>query len=154
MLHWIAIILGIIFTLFQLFYAFIVICSLIENTGYKILSVVFGICHAISPVLFVFFGYQCLLRKIAQYGVLKAGIGIVVCLVIYFFVVLIWNRIVLGYTPETWKISLLTIAQVIVSAIFIYGFLYFQASNMECRLLCHFAGRYRKWNCKNSMEAS
>ncbi len=125
MLHWIAIILGIIFALFQLFYAFIVICSLIENTGYKILSVVFGICHAISPVLFVFFGYQCLLRKIAQYGVLKAGIGIVVCLVIYFFVVSIWNRIVLGYTPETWKISLLTIAQVIVSAIFIYGFLYF-----------------------------
>ena len=125
MLHWIAIRLGIIFTLFQLFYAFIVICSLIENTGYKILSVVFGICHAISPVLFVFFGYQCLLRKIAQYGVLKAGIGIVVCLVIYFFVVSIWNRIVLGYTPETWKISLLTIAQVIVSAIFIYGFLYF-----------------------------
>ncbi len=125
MLHWIAIILGIIFTLFQLFYAFIVICSLIENTGYKILSVVFGICHAISPVLFVFFGYQCLLRKIAQYGVLKAGIGIVVCLVIYFFVVSIWNRIVLRYTPETWKISLLTIAQVIVSAIFIYGFLYF-----------------------------
>ncbi len=125
MLHWIAIILGIIFALFQLFYAFIVICSLIENTGYKILSVVFGICHAISPVLFVFFGYQCLLRKIAQYGVLKAGIGIVVCLVIYFFVVSIWNRIVLGYTPETWKISLLTMAQVIVSAIFIYGFLYF-----------------------------
>ena len=125
MLHWIAIILGIIFTLFQLFYAFIVICSLIENTGYKILSVVFGICHAISPVLFVFFGYQCLLRKIAQYGVLKAGIGIVVCLVIYFFVVSIWNRIVLRYTPETWKISLLTIAQVIVSDIFIYGFLYF-----------------------------
>ena len=125
MLHWIAIILGIIFTLFQLFYAFIVICSLIENTGYKILSVVFGICHAISPVLFVFFGYQCLLRKIAQYGALKASIGIVVCLVIYFFVVSIWNRIVLGYTPETWKISLLTIAQVIVSAIFIYGFLYF-----------------------------
>ena len=125
MLHWIAIILGIIFTLFQLFYAFIVICSLIENTGYKILSVVFGICHAISPVLFVFFCYQCLLRKIAQYGALKAGIGIVVCLVIYFLVVSIWNRIVLGYTPETWKISLLTIAQVIVSAIFIYGFLYF-----------------------------
>ena len=124
MLHWIAIILGIIFTLFQLFYAFIVICSLIENTGYKILSIVFGICHAISPVLFVFFGYQCLLRKIAQYGILKAGISIVVCLVIYFFLVSIWNRIVLGYTPETWKISLLTIAQVIVSAIFIYGFLY------------------------------
>ena len=125
MLHWIAIILGIIFTLFQLFYAFIVICSLIENTGYKILSVVFGICHAISPVLFVFLGYQCFLRKTAQYGALKAGIGIVVCLVIYFLVVSIWNRIVLGYTPETWKISLLTIAQVIVSAIFIYGFLYF-----------------------------
>ena len=40
MLHWIAIILGIAFTLFQLFYAFIVICSLIENTGYKILSIV------------------------------------------------------------------------------------------------------------------
>ena len=52
MLHWIAIILGIIFTLFQLFYAFIVICSLIENTGYKILSVVFGICHAGRGTLF------------------------------------------------------------------------------------------------------
>ena len=103
MLHWIAIILGIAFTLFQLFYGFIVICSLIENTGYKILSIVFGICHAISPVLFVFFGYQCLLRKIAQYGVLKAGIGIVVCFVIYFFAVSVWNRIVLGDVPETWK---------------------------------------------------
>ena len=125
MLHWIAIILGIAFTLFQLFYGFIVICSLIENTGYKILSIVLGICHAISPVLFVFFGYQCLLRKIAQYGVLKASIGIVVCFVIYFFAVSVWNRIVLGYVPETWKISLLTVAQVIVSAIFIYGFLYF-----------------------------
>lgn len=125
MLHWIAIILGIVFTLFQLFYAFIVICSLIENTGYKILSIIFGICHAISPVLFSFFGYQCFLRKIAQYGVLKASIGIVVCFVIYFLVVSIWNRIVLGETPETWKISLLTIAQVIVSAIFIYGFLYY-----------------------------
>ena len=29
------------------------------------------------------------------------------------------------YVPETWKIGLLTVAQVIVSAIFIYGFLYF-----------------------------
>ena len=68
MLHWITIILGIIFTLFQLFYAFIIIFSLIENTGYKILSIVFGICHAISPVLFVFFGYQCLLRKLETPG--------------------------------------------------------------------------------------
>lgn len=125
MLHWIAIILGIVFTLFQLFYAFIIICSLIENTGYKILSIIFGICHAISPVLFVFFGYRCLLRKIVQYGVLKASIGIIVCFAIYFIVVSIWNRIVLGDTPETWKIGLLTIAQVIISAIFIYGFLYF-----------------------------
>ena len=125
MLHWIAIILGIAFTLFQLFYAFIVICSLIENTGYKILSIVFGICHAISPVLFAFFGYQCLLRKIAQYGILKAGIGMVVCFAIYFVAVSVWNRIVLGDVPETWKIGLLTVAQVIVSAIFIYGFLYF-----------------------------
>ena len=125
MLHWIAIILGIAFTLFQLFYAFIVICSLIENTGYKILSIVFGICHAVSPILFVFFGYQCLLRKIQQYGALKASIGIVVCAVIYFLIVSVWNKIVLGETPETWKISLLTIAQVAVSAIFIYGFLYF-----------------------------
>ena len=102
MLHWIAMILGVVFTLFQLFYAFIVICSLIENTGYKILSIVFGICHAISPVLFVFFGYQCLLRKIEQYGVLKAGVGMVVCFVIYFFAVSIWNRIVLRDVPETW----------------------------------------------------
>ena len=92
--------------------SFIVICSLIENTGYKILSILFGICHAISPVLFVFFGYQCLLRKIAQYGVLKAGIGIVVCFAIYFFAVSVWNRIVLGDVPETWKTGLLTVAQV------------------------------------------
>lgn len=99
--------------------------SLIENTGYKILSIVFGICHAISPVLFVFFGYQCLLRKIEQYGVLKAGVGMVVCFVIYFFAVSIWNRIVLRDVPETWITGLLTIAQVFVSAIFIYGFLYF-----------------------------
>ena len=125
MLHWIAIILGIAFTRFQLFYAFIVICSLIENTGYKILSIAFGICHAISPVLFVFFGYQCLLRKIQQYGVMKASIGIVVCFVIYFLIVSVWNKIVLRDTPETWKIGLLTMVQVAVSAIFIYGFLYF-----------------------------
>lgn len=124
MLHWIAMILGVVFTLFQLFYAFIVICSLIENTGYKILSVVFGVCHAISPVLFVFFGYQCLLRKTAQYGVLKAGAGMAVCFVIYFSAVSVWNRIVLRDVPETWITGLLTIAQVIVSAIFIYGFLY------------------------------
>ena len=125
MLHWIAMILGVVFTLFQLFYAFIVTGSLIENTGYKILSIVFGICHAISPVLFVFFGYQCLLRKIEQYGVLKAGVGMVVCFVIYFFAVSIWNRIVLRDVPETWITWILTIAQVFVSAIFIYGFLYF-----------------------------
>ncbi len=125
MLHWIAIILGITFTLFQLFYAFIVICSLIENTGYKIFSVIAGISHAISPVVFAYFGYQCLLRKIPQYGALKAGIGIVICFVIYFFAVSVWNRIVLGYVPETWQTGLLTVAQVIITAIFIYGFLYF-----------------------------
>ena len=124
MLHWLAIILGIIFTLFQLFYAFIIICSLIENTGYKILSIVFGICHAISPVLVVFFGYQCLLHKIAQYGALKAILGIALCFVVYFFIVSLWNRIVLGYVPETWKIGLLTIAQIAISALFIYGFVY------------------------------
>lgn len=73
----------------------------------------------------MFFGYQCLLHKIAQYGILKASIGIMVCFVIYFFVVLIWNRIVLGDTPETWQIGLLTTAQMIISAIIIYGFLYF-----------------------------
>lgn len=48
----------------------------------------------------------------------------VVCFVIYFFAVSIWNRIVLRDVPETWITGLLTIAQVIVSAIFIYGFLY------------------------------
>ena len=125
MLHWIAIILGIAFTLFQLFYAFIVICSLIENTGYKIFSVIAGISHAISPVVFAYFGYQCLLRKIPQYGALKAGIGIAICFVIYFFAVSVWNRIVLGYVPETWQTGLLTAAQVIITAVFICGFLYF-----------------------------
>ena len=59
MFHWIAIIIGIVFLLFQLFYAFMIVSSLIENTGYTGLSIINGIAHAAMPVLFVFFAYQC-----------------------------------------------------------------------------------------------
>ncbi len=104
MFHWVAVIVGIILLILSLVYAFIVICSLIENTGYTVLSIIIGICHAVSPVLFVHFGYQCLLR-------------------VYFFAVSFWNRIVLGEVPEMWKTGLLTAGQVVLSAIFIYGFL-------------------------------
>ena len=124
MLHWIDIMIGIAFLLFQLFYAFVVICSLIENTGYTIYSIILGVCHAISPVAFVFFGYQCFWQKVIQYGLWKAIIGAVVCLIVCFGMVSLWDRIVLGDTPEIWKISLLTATQAAITVIFIYGFLY------------------------------
>lgn len=124
MLHWFAIVLGILFAAFQIFYAFIIINNLIENTGYTIPSIIIGIFHAGLPAAFVFFAYQCLLRKAAQYGLPKALLGVIACAVGYFFIVSIWNKIVLGETPEMWKIVLLTAAQAIVSCIFIGGFLY------------------------------
>ena len=77
------------------------------------------------PVLVVFFGYQCLLRKFVPYGIIKAILGIAACLIIYFTIVSFWNRIVLGAVPEIWKIGFLTVIQAVISAIFIYGFLYF-----------------------------
>ncbi len=125
MFQWLVIIIGIAFALFQLFYAYIVICSLIENTGYTIFSIIVGICHAVSPLAFVFWGYQCFWRKMVQYGALKVIVSAVVCFVSYFFVISLWNRIVLGDTPATWKIGFLTAAQVIVTAVFVHGFLYF-----------------------------
>lgn len=124
MSHWIAVIIGAAFVLFQLVYAFIIIYSLIENTGYTVLSIIAGICHAASPVVVVIFGYQCLLRKAEQYGMIKAAVGVLIALVIYFFIVSIWNRIVLGETPEMWMIGLLTLAQVIISVAFVWGFLH------------------------------
>lgn len=60
-----------------------------------------------------------------QYGALKVIVSAVVCFVSYFFVISLWNRIVLGDTPATWKIGFLTAAQVIVTAVFVHGFLYF-----------------------------
>lgn len=123
MLHWIAVIIGIVFLFFQLFYAFMIISSLIENTGYKGLSIINGAAHAAMPALFVFFAYQCLLRKIAQFGMVKAVLIMAVCFIIYFAIVSVWNRIVLGEVPEMWKIGLLTVAEAAVTAIFIYGFL-------------------------------
>ena len=125
MFHWIAIIIGIVFLLFQLFYAFMIVSSLIENTGYTGLSIINGIAHAAMPVLFVFFAYQCLLRKTIQYGIIKAALMITICFIIYFAIVSVWNRIVLGEFPAMWKIGLLTAAETAVSAIFIFGFLYF-----------------------------
>lgn len=125
MFHWIAIIIGIVFILFQLFYAYIIINSLIENTGYTGFSIITGFAHAAMPVLVVFFGYRCLLRKFVSYGIPKAILGIAACLIIYFTIVSFWNRIVLGAVPETWKIGFLTVIQAVISAIFIYGFLYF-----------------------------
>ncbi len=124
MLHWLAVILGVLFAVFQIFYAFIIISNLIENTGYTIPSVIIGILHAGLPAAFVFFAYQALLRKAAQYGLLKALLGIIACAVVYLLIVSIWNRIVLGDTPEMWKIVLLTAAQAVVSCLFIYAFLF------------------------------
>ena len=63
MLHWINIILGVLLVLFLLGYAFIVICSLVENTGRTIFSVLVGLCHALSPAAFVFAGYACTARR-------------------------------------------------------------------------------------------
>ncbi len=125
MLHWIAIVLGILFVACQLFYAFMIICSLIENTGRPIFSIIIGACHSASPVVFVFEGYQYLLRQIAQHGILKASLGAIICFLVYFFIVSIWNRVVLGYVPEEWKMALLTLAQVLITAVFLYGFVYF-----------------------------
>ena len=125
MLHWIAIVLGVLFIAWQLFYAFMIICSLIENTGRTIFSIIIAICHSASPVVFVFLGYHCLLRQIAQHGILKASLGMIICFVVYFYIVSIWNRVVLGYVPEEWKMALLTVAQVLVTVVFLYGFLHF-----------------------------
>ncbi len=125
MLHWVAVILGVLFAAWQLFYAYMIICSLIENTGRTIFSIILGICHAASPVAFVYYGYQCLLRQIPQHGTLKALLAIAVCFLVYFFIVSIWNRVVLGDVPEEWKMALITAAQVLITAIFIYGFLHF-----------------------------
>lgn len=125
MVHWIAIVLGVLFIVWQLFYAFMIICSLIENTGRTIFSIIIGGCHSVSPVIFVFWGYQCLLRQIAQHGILKASLGMIICFIVYFFIVSIWNKVVLGYVPEEWKMTLLTIAQILITVVFIYGFVYF-----------------------------
>ena len=54
MLHWASIILGGIFALFLVFYAYLVVCSLIENTGRPVFSVVIGGCHATAPWSFCF----------------------------------------------------------------------------------------------------
>ena len=124
MLHWVAIVLGVLFVAWQLFYAFMIICSLIENTGRTIFSIIIGVCHSASPVVFVFVGYQCLLRQITQHGILKASLGMTICFIIYFVAVSFWNRIVLGHVPEEWKMALLTVVQVLITGVFLYGFVY------------------------------
>ena len=125
MVHWIAIALGVLFVIWQLFYTYMIICSLIENTGRTIFSIIISICHSASPVIFVFEGYQCLLRQIAQHGILKASLGMIICFVVYFFVVSFWNKTVLGDIPEEWKMALLTVAQVLITVVFLYGFIHF-----------------------------
>lgn len=125
MAQWIAVVLGILFIGWQLFYAFLIISSLIENTGRTIFSIIIGVCHSASPVIFVFEGYQCFLRQIVQHGALKASLGMIICFIVYFFLVSIWNRVVLGHVPEEWKMALLTVAQILITAIFIYGFINF-----------------------------
>lgn len=125
MFYWAAKIIGIAFALFQIFYAYIVINSLLENTGSMLFSIITGSTHAVTPILFVYFAYQCLLQKAAQHGMLKAVFGMVVCFVIYFFIVSVWNRIVLFDVSPTWKVGVLTAVQVVISAVFIYGFLSF-----------------------------
>ena len=49
MFHWIALIIGIVFILCELFYADIIINSLIENTGYTGFSIITGLAHAAMP---------------------------------------------------------------------------------------------------------
>ena len=83
MLHWASIILGGIFALFLVFYAYLVVCSLIENTGRPVFSVVIGGCHAAAPMVFLFFGWQCFLRVIPRYGLPLALLGAAVCLLLY-----------------------------------------------------------------------
>lgn len=125
MAHWIAIILGVIFIAWQLFYAFMIICSLIENTGRTVFSIIIGVCHSVSPIIFVYAGYQCLLRLVVQFGLLKASLGMIICFVIYFLLVSVWNKVVLGYVPAEWKMALLTVAQILITAVFVYGFMKF-----------------------------
>ena len=65
-------------------FAFWRLCSLIENTGYTVCSIIIGICHAVTPVLFLFFDYQCLLHRIPQYGIAKSLLAGAVCCAVYF----------------------------------------------------------------------
>lgn len=75
-------------------------------------------------LIFSFIYTKCLLWQIAQHGILKASLGMIVCFIVYFFIVSVWNRVVLGYAPEEWKMALVTVVQVLVTA-FLYGFVYF-----------------------------
>lgn len=125
MLHWIAIILGGIVTLFLIFYAYLVICSLIENTGYTVLSIVIGVCHAGAPLVFLFFGYRCFLAKLSLYGWPLTLLGAAACLLVYLAAVAAWEKLVLGDVPEIWVMGLITAVQLAVTGAFVYGFLHF-----------------------------
>lgn len=124
-LKWLIIIGGIALALWQIFYAFVVISSLIENTGSTVLAIIVGVGHALLPVVCVFFGYQWFGRMLAQYGAFKAVAGAGACAVIYLAGVAFWCKSVLGGDLPIWGIGLLTAAQAAVSAMFIYGFVYF-----------------------------
>ena len=99
MFHWIAIVLGVLFIAWQLFYTFVIICSLIENTERIIFSIIIAICHSASPVAFVFLGYQCLcgncttwnIESIFRYNYEKIFCGVVIALigVIYSIVLMV-----------------------------------------------------------------
>lgn len=124
MLHWINIILGVLLVLFLLGYAFIVICSLVENTGRTIFSVLVGLCHALSPAAFVFAGYPCLHRKAAETGILRASFGGMALVLLYVCIMMGWSRLALGDGLPEWCIGLLTAAQVLMTGLFVHGFLY------------------------------
>lgn len=58
----IPLIVGGVVTLLLIGYGFVVICSLIENTGSILFSIAAGVCHAASPLAVLYFGYRCFLR--------------------------------------------------------------------------------------------
>lgn len=125
MVSWVAIGVGVLFGLFLLFYAFLAVSCLMENTGSIAFSLAVGLIHAGLPVPVLYFGYRCFLEKMGQYGSTVTLLGAVLCFAAYFFVVRAWNRIVFGDTPAVWEIGVLTALQAAVSGAFIYGFLYF-----------------------------
>lgn len=125
MLHWVLMILGAAFVLFQLVFAYLIFSSLMENTGYTSFSVAAGLCMGLAPVAVVWFGYRWVLGRIALWGLLPSLLAVVICAAVYLGAVLLWCRMVLGEVPETWQSVLWTVAFAALSGGAIFAFLRF-----------------------------